>query len=185
MVFTNILEKCFTLVNAVFTNILEKCFNLLWMRFLPIFLKNVSCRNILFQVTTVEEAIKQGATVFVTTTGCRDILTGAHMALMHDDSIICNIGHFDIEIDVKWLEDNCKEKVIFFYYKLHLGNIFWIIFPSFIIFHIPLVWKKTKFWLTFCLVGSSSYSRLIKACTFSRNLILTRLNFFRLTSSPR
>jgi len=64
-----------------------------------------------YQVTTVEEAIKAGATVFVTTTGCKDILTGSHIASMHDDSIICNIGHFDNEIDVKWLETNCKEKV--------------------------------------------------------------------------
>ncbi|XP_018010552.1 adenosylhomocysteinase [Hyalella azteca] len=64
-----------------------------------------------YQVTTVEEAIKEGASVFVTTTGCRDILTGEHMQQMPDDAIICNIGHFDIEIDVKWLEQNCKEKV--------------------------------------------------------------------------
>lgn len=61
------------------------------------------------QVTTVGEAIKAGATVFVTTTGCRDILTGELIQRMADDSIICNIGHFDIEIDVKWLEDNCEK----------------------------------------------------------------------------
>lgn len=36
----------------------------------------------------------------VTTTGCRDIITGAHFSLMKDDAIVCNIGHFDIEIDV-------------------------------------------------------------------------------------
>lgn len=64
-----------------------------------------------YQVTTMEEGIKQGASVFVTTTGCRDILTEAHFMAMMDDSIVCNIGHFDIEIDVKWLDENCVEKV--------------------------------------------------------------------------
>jgi len=64
-----------------------------------------------YKVATIEDAIAEGATVYVTTTGCRDIITGAHMEAMPDDSIICNIGHFDIEIDIKWLEDNCKEKV--------------------------------------------------------------------------
>jgi len=64
-----------------------------------------------YQVTTMEEGIKQGASVFVTTTGCRDILTEKHFMAMMDDSIVCNIGHFDIEIDVKWLDENCVEKV--------------------------------------------------------------------------
>jgi len=64
-----------------------------------------------YQVATVEDAIEQGATIYVTTTGCKDIITGKHMEGMPDDSIICNIGHFDIEIDVKWLDDNCVEKV--------------------------------------------------------------------------
>jgi len=64
-----------------------------------------------YQVATVEDAIEQGASLYVTTTGCKDIITGAMMERMPDDSIICNIGHFDIEIDVKYLDDNCKEKV--------------------------------------------------------------------------
>jgi len=64
-----------------------------------------------YQVATVEDAIAQGASLYVTTTGCKDIITGAMMEKMPDDSIICNIGHFDIEIDVKYLDDNCKEKV--------------------------------------------------------------------------
>merc|ERR1711962_900941 len=64
-----------------------------------------------YQVAPIEDAIKAGATIYVTTTGCRDIITGAHMEAMPDDSIICNIGHFDIEIDIKRLDDNCKEKV--------------------------------------------------------------------------
>merc|ERR1739838_1260976 len=64
-----------------------------------------------YQVTTMEEGIAAGASIFVTTTGCRDILTGDHFNNMKDDSIVCNIGHFDIEIDVAWLEKNCAEKV--------------------------------------------------------------------------
>ena len=56
-----------------------------------------------FEVTTMEEAAPQGD-IFVTTTGCRDIITGEHMSKMHGDAIVCNIGHFDLEIDVAWLE---------------------------------------------------------------------------------
>jgi len=63
-----------------------------------------------YKVDTMENAIAQGATIYVTTTGCKDIITGAHMEKMPDDSIICNIGHFDNEIEVKWLDDNCAKK---------------------------------------------------------------------------
>jgi len=63
-----------------------------------------------YKVDTMENAVKEGATIYVTTTGCKEIITGEHMQNMPDDSIICNIGHFDIEIDVKWLDDNCAEK---------------------------------------------------------------------------
>ena len=56
-----------------------------------------------FEVTTMEEAAPQGD-IFVTTTGCRDIITGEHLSVMHGDAIVCNIGHFDLEIDVAWLE---------------------------------------------------------------------------------
>jgi adenosylhomocysteinase len=55
-----------------------------------------------YEVTTMEEAVKE-ADIFVTTTGCRDIITAAHMADMKDEVIVCNIGHFDIEIDVEGL----------------------------------------------------------------------------------
>lgn len=46
------------------------------------------------------------ADIIVTTTGCRDIITGEHFKLMKDKAIVCNIGHFDIEIDVAWLNNN-------------------------------------------------------------------------------
>jgi len=62
-----------------------------------------------YEVTTMEEAVKE-ARLFVTTTGCKEIVRGEHFAVMLEDSIVCNIGHFDCEIDVKWLNDNCQSK---------------------------------------------------------------------------
>ena len=55
-----------------------------------------------FQVTTMEEAAAIG-NIFVTTTGNRDIIRGEHMQVMRNDAIVCNIGHFDLEIDMAWL----------------------------------------------------------------------------------
>ncbi|KAJ3204751.1 hypothetical protein HDU82_005630 [Entophlyctis luteolus] len=63
-----------------------------------------------YEVTTMEEAVKE-ANIFVTTTGCRDIITSAHFPHMKDDAIVCNIGHFDIEIDVAWLKANAAKKI--------------------------------------------------------------------------
>ncbi|CAI7572834.1 Adenosylhomocysteinase [Penicillium cosmopolitanum] len=60
-----------------------------------------------YEVTTMEEAAKIGQ-IFVTTTGCRDILVGRHFEAMRNDAIVCNIGHFDIEIDVAWLKANAQ-----------------------------------------------------------------------------
>lgn len=60
-----------------------------------------------FEVTNMEEAAPQGQ-IFVTTTGCRDIITSKEFSVMKDDAIVCNIGHFDIEIDVAWLKANAK-----------------------------------------------------------------------------
>lgn len=63
-----------------------------------------------YQVTTLEDAVEQ-ASIFVTATGCRDIIKAEHFMRMQEDSIVCNIGHFDVEIDVAWLENNAVEKV--------------------------------------------------------------------------
>ena len=52
-----------------------------------------------FEVTTMEEAVKEG-NIFVTTTGNKDIITIEHMSRMKDQAIVCNIGHFDNEIQV-------------------------------------------------------------------------------------
>ncbi|KAJ2902678.1 Adenosylhomocysteinase [Zalerion maritima] len=60
-----------------------------------------------FHVTTMEKACSAGQ-IFVTTTGCRDILVGKHFEQMPNDAIVCNIGHFDCEIDVAWLKSNAK-----------------------------------------------------------------------------
>jgi adenosylhomocysteinase len=56
-----------------------------------------------YRVMTMDEAASIG-NVFVTTTGCCDIILARHMEQMKNDSIVCNIGHFDVEIDVHGLE---------------------------------------------------------------------------------
>ncbi|MBX3424833.1 MAG: adenosylhomocysteinase [Pirellulales bacterium] len=60
-----------------------------------------------YEVTTMEEAASQGD-LFVTTTGCRDIITGEHIKQMKNDAIVCNIGHFDLEIDMAWINGEVK-----------------------------------------------------------------------------
>jgi len=62
-----------------------------------------------FEVTDMEEAVKEGD-IFVTATGNYKVITGAHMEAMKDEAIVCNIGHFDNEIDVDYLEKTrgCK-----------------------------------------------------------------------------
>lgn len=58
-----------------------------------------------YEVKKMADAVKE-ADIIVTTTGCRDIITGEHFKAMKDKAIVCNIGHFDIEIDVAWLNKN-------------------------------------------------------------------------------
>jgi adenosylhomocysteinase len=60
-----------------------------------------------FEVTTMEEACKEGR-LYVTTTGNKEIILGEHMEKMPNDAILCNIGHFDTEIDVAWLESQVE-----------------------------------------------------------------------------
>lgn len=57
------------------------------------------------QVVTMDEAVAFGD-IFVTATGCIDIIVGDHMEKMKDHAIVCNIGHFDTEIDVAWLNNH-------------------------------------------------------------------------------
>jgi adenosylhomocysteinase len=62
-----------------------------------------------YQVTTMDEAAPL-ADIIVTATGCSGIVRAEHMKAMKDQSILCNIGHFDCEIDVAWLEKNPEIK---------------------------------------------------------------------------
>ncbi len=71
-----------------------------------------------FVVTTLEEAAPLGD-IFVTATGCDDVIRGEHMQAMKNEAIVCNIGHFDSEIQMAWLtdpkngisEENVKDQV--------------------------------------------------------------------------
>jgi len=64
-----------------------------------------------FEVLTMEEAAPKGD-IFVTATGCMSVITKEHMAAMKDESIVCNIGHFDSEIQVQALVDDPEIKEI-------------------------------------------------------------------------
>jgi len=55
-----------------------------------------------FEVKRMVDAVKE-ADIVVTASGCRDLITEKHFRLMKDKAIVCNIGHFDIEIDMAWL----------------------------------------------------------------------------------
>jgi len=58
-----------------------------------------------YKVITMDKACEFGD-IFVTTTGNKDVIVGKHMEQMKDNAIVCNIGHFDNEIDVAYLEEN-------------------------------------------------------------------------------
>lgn len=66
-----------------------------------------------YEVVTVEDALPL-ADIYVTATGNYHVLTGEHLNNMKDEAIVCNIGHFDNEIDMAWLESNknCKKMQI-------------------------------------------------------------------------
>ena len=64
-----------------------------------------------YEVVTMEQAAPIGD-IFVTATGCSDVITGEHFVQMKDHAILCNIGHFDSEIDINWLEQQQDIKKI-------------------------------------------------------------------------
>lgn len=66
-----------------------------------------------YQVTTMDEAASI-ADIFVTATGCMKVITGSHMERMKNEAIVCNIGHFDDEIDMHYLENSkdCRKMEI-------------------------------------------------------------------------
>ncbi len=63
-----------------------------------------------YRVMPMAQAAAQGD-LFVTATGCKDVITPAHFAPMKDNVLLCNAGHFDCEVDVSWLEANCVERI--------------------------------------------------------------------------
>ncbi|MDE2313719.1 MAG: adenosylhomocysteinase, partial [Elusimicrobia bacterium] len=60
-----------------------------------------------YEVVTMEDAAPKGD-IFVTATGCRDVITRKHMDAMKSQAIVCNIGHFDLEIDIASLVNDKK-----------------------------------------------------------------------------
>jgi len=66
-----------------------------------------------YEVVTMEDVVSV-ADIFVTATGCCEVITGTHMEKMKDEAIICNIGHFDSEIAMHYLENSkqCKKETI-------------------------------------------------------------------------
>jgi adenosylhomocysteinase len=66
-----------------------------------------------YEVKTLEDVVST-ADIFVTATGCCDVITGHHMEKMKNEAIVCNIGHFDSEIDMHYLETSkvCKKENI-------------------------------------------------------------------------
>ena len=58
-----------------------------------------------FEVKKMIDAVKE-ADIIVTASGCRDLIRKEHFLAMKDKAIVCNIGHFDIEIDIAWLNEN-------------------------------------------------------------------------------
>jgi len=66
-----------------------------------------------YEVKTLEDVVSY-ADIFITATGCCDVITGEHMEQMKNEAIVCNIGHFDSEISMTYLENNprCKKQPI-------------------------------------------------------------------------
>ena len=60
-------------------------------------------------MATIDDTLHE-ARIYVTATGCKSILRPHHFEKMLEDTIICNIGHFDCEIDIAWLNANCVKK---------------------------------------------------------------------------
>jgi len=66
-----------------------------------------------YEVRTLDEVASLGD-IFITATGCCDVITGRHMEMMKDEAIVCNVGHFDSEIDMDYLEKSkfCRKENI-------------------------------------------------------------------------
>ena len=64
-----------------------------------------------YSVVLVDDVVEQ-VDIFVTATGCRDIIVKDHFLKMKSGAIVCNIGHFDLEVDMEWLNQNSKKTSI-------------------------------------------------------------------------
>ncbi|OGP86410.1 MAG: adenosylhomocysteinase [Deltaproteobacteria bacterium RBG_16_58_17] len=66
-----------------------------------------------YEVTTLDDIVAKGD-IFITATGCCGVITGRHMEKMKNEAIVCNIGHFDSEIDMHYLENTpgCRRQTI-------------------------------------------------------------------------
>jgi adenosylhomocysteinase len=66
-----------------------------------------------YEVRTMEEVAPIGD-IFVSATGCCDVITGRHMEMMKNEAVVCNIGHFDSEVDMHYLETSkvCRKETI-------------------------------------------------------------------------
>ena len=62
-----------------------------------------------FEVMTMDEAAKIGD-LFITATGCTDVITSRHFGSLKNGAILCNAGHFNVEVDVAWLDLNTKSR---------------------------------------------------------------------------
>jgi len=77
-----------------------------------------------FQVMPMDEAAPLGD-LFITSTGCADVITESHFHNIKDGAVLCNAGHFNVEVDVAWLEKNAEkqeQKPNIMGYKLKNGN---------------------------------------------------------------
>lgn len=75
-----------------------------------------------YEVKKMVDAVPR-ADIIVTATGNKDIITGEHFKLMHDKAIVCNIGHFDNEIDVAWLNANFGDSKVEIKPQVDLYNV--------------------------------------------------------------
>ena len=71
--------------------------------------KAIEARMEGYEVMPMDEAAKQGD-IFVTVTGCDRVITEKHFRSMKSGAILANAGHFNVEIDMEWLEDNCLSR---------------------------------------------------------------------------
>ncbi len=118
-----------------------------------------------YEVVTMEDAAPIGD-IFVTTTGCKQVVRGEHMMAMKDKAIVCNIGHFDCEIDMRWLENT--EGVVEENIK-----------PQVDLFHLPngraiIVLARGRLVNLGCATGHPSF---VMSCSFS-NQVIAQIELF-------